>query len=412
LIGVIAAGATVLAACGSSSGTAGADSVTIVLNTPSGKMPFIGTFTQQGAKLAADEINKAGGITVGGKKYQVKLLALDNGLSSTTSMDNVKRAVSEKAVAIIDDGYTARDTAKIAGDAGIPIMVDWDTTAELIDPTARPNVYRIAPPNDSLSEHLAAYVAPKGLKLAIVHDDTEYADDGVKHLTEDFGKANARFDADIELPSSATGYATQALQAKQSGATGIVLWAQAPALAQFVKDYRAGGGTAKIFSGANAEDPIVRSQNADHPEYIEGLTYATFRITTEGGPEAWNAFRGKYEDAALNNGEGEEKLDFKTPKGRTVVQPPDWQIFPYDMVYLVKAALEKAGTVDTSGNKLIDALNGITIKSANGDNRGWTKDLHEGVVDDDIYFASFVDMKFKPVQDDPLSKTLPPLDQE
>jgi hypothetical protein len=81
------------------------------------------------------------------------------------------------------------------------------------------------------------------------------------------------------------------------------------------------------------------------------------------------------------------------------------------MVYLVKKALEKAGTVDPKQNKLIDALNNVQITSANGDNRGWKKDTHEGVVDDDIYFATFQDMEFKPVQDDPLSKSLPPIDQ-
>ena len=58
------------------------------------------------------------------------------------------------------------------------------------------------------------------------------------------------------------------------------------------------------------------------------------------------------------------------------------------------------------------ALDNVQIKSANGDNRGWKKDNHEGVVDDDIYFAVITDNKFKPVQDDPLSKSLPPIDQE
>ena len=415
ILGLTAITATILAGCTSSSpaggSTPGADAVTIVINTASGKLPYVGAFTQQGAQLAADEINKAGGVIVGGKKYQVNLVLVDNGLSSTTSIDNVKKAVSQKAVAIIDDGYTVKDTVKIAGDAGIPIMVDYDSTAELIDVTARPNLYRIAPPNDAMAEHLASYVAPKGLKLAIVHDDSAFGADGAKHLVDSFGKANVTFAADVTLPSTAAGFATEALQVNQSGATGVLLWARAPVLAQFVKDYRGGGGTAKLFSGPNAEDPIVRTQNADHPEYIDGLTYASFRITTEGGVDAWEAFRHKYETAKVNNGQTDFLVGVQTKDHKDVVQPPDWQIFPYDMVYLVKAALEKSGSIDTAGNKLINALNGTTIKSANGDNRGWTKDGHEGVVDDDIYFAVFDDMKFKPVQDDPLSKTLLPIDQ-
>src|ERR1700680_548261 len=121
-ISLIAAACTILSACslGSSSSSASADSVTIVLNTASAKLPYVAKFTQQGAQLAAEEINKQGGISVGGKKYQVRLETLDNGLSPTTSISNVSRAVTEKAVAIIDDGYTVNDTYQTAAAAGIP----------------------------------------------------------------------------------------------------------------------------------------------------------------------------------------------------------------------------------------------------------------------------------------------------
>jgi len=411
---VIAAAATVLTACSlaSAPATPGTDSITIVLNTASAKLPYVGKFTLQGAQLAAEEINRAGGVSVGGKKYQVKLEALDNGLSPTISLDNVRKAVSEKAVAIIDDGYTVHDTYQAAAAAGVPILIDYDTNAELVDTARRPNVYRIAPPDDAMAQHLATYLAPRHLRLALVHDDSEYGRDGARQLTDAFGKASARLAPNVELPSSGIGFSTEALQVKRSGATGALLWGRAPTIAQFIKDFRQGGGTAPLFSGPNAEDPVVRTQNADHPEYVEGLTYASFRITTEGGPASWGAFRKKYEDHNFNNGGPDFKVGVKANDNKDVVQPPDWQMFPYDMVYLVKAALEKSGTVETSGDKLIGALNGVQIKSANGDNRGWTKDSHEGVVDDDIYFAAFSDMKFKPVQDDPLSKSLPPIDQE
>jgi branched-chain amino acid transport system substrate-binding protein len=413
-ISVIAAAATVLTACSlaSAPATPHTDSITIVLNTASAKLPYVGKFTLQGAQLAAEEVNRAGGVSVGGKKYQVKLEALDNGLSPTISLDNVRKAVSEKAVAIIDDGYTVNDTYQAAAAAGIPILIDYDTNAELVDTARRPNVYRIAPPDDAMAMHLASYLAPRHLRLALVHDDSEYGRDGARQLTDAFGKASAQLAPNVELPSSGIGFSTEALQVKQSGATGVLLWGRAPTIAQFIKDYRQGGGTAALFSGPNAEDPVVRTQNADHPEYVEGLTYASFRITTEGGPTSWGAFRKKYEDHNFNDGGPDFKVGVKAIDNKDVVQPPDWQMFPYDMVYLVKAALEKSGTVETSGDKLIGALNGVQVKSANGDNRGWTRDSHEGVVDDDIYFAAFSDMKFKPVQDDSLSKSLPPIDQE
>jgi ABC-type branched-subunit amino acid transport system substrate-binding protein len=409
----------ILAGCGGGgTGGSGGPSVTIVLNQPFGKLPYVGNFTLQGARLAADAINKAGGVRVGGTAYTINLQPLDDQLSPSTALQNVQKAVSEKAVAIIDDGYTTDATYQAAQAAGIPILIDYDGNTALIDTDKRPGVFRIAPPDDAVAGKLADYVTQRRslTNLALVHDDSEYGKDGDAQMAQALGKDGAKPALDVELPSSAADYSTQALQVKQSGAAGVVLWARSPVIAAFVKALRQGGDTAPVFSGPDAEDPVVRTQNADHPDYVNGLTYASFRITTESGTDAWDKFRAAYEAQNFNTDDGKPGPDYRvgvnTSKSKPVVQPPDWQIFPYDMVHLVKAALEQAGTVDPTGGKIVTALNSVKITSGNGDNRGWTKDNHEGVADDDIYFAQFVDMEFKPVQDDPLSKSLPPIDQE
>ena len=59
----------------------------------------------------------------------------------------------------------------------------------------------------------------------------------------------------------------------------------------------------------------------------------------------------------------------------------------------------------------VDALEEVTVRGANGDERGFNDVNHEGVVDDDVYFARFSDMTFSPVKDDPLSSTLPTITQ-
>ncbi len=401
----------VLSACGGAAAPAG-PSVTIVINVPVGALPYVAKFSEQGAELAAGQINAAGGVKVGGKSYTIKLEVLDNQLSPSTSLDNVKRAAADNAVAVIDDGYTVDATYQAAAQAGLPILIDYDGNAALIDTDKRANVFRIAPPDDAVAAKLTGYVAGRNLKLALLHDDSEYGKDGSTQFRTALQQKSLTANPDLEIPSTATSLSDKALAVKQAGATGVLIWARAPVLAQMVRALRQGGVTAPIFAGPTAEDPVVRSQLADHPDWVEGLTYAAFRITTEGGPEAWGKFRKAYEDHKFNSGGPDYKVGVQASDHKDVVQPPDWQIFPYDMVYLVKSALEKAGTVDTSGDKIIDALNSVQITSANGDNRGWKKDNHEGVVDDDIYFATFLDMKFKPVQDDPLSKSLVPIDQE
>lgn len=382
---------------------------TIVLNVPESSLPFVAKFTQQGAQLAADQINAKGGVRVGGRAYDLRLVTLDNALSPTTSLANMGRAAADHAVAVIDDGYTAGATFRAAQDAGLPVLVDYNGDAALVDPTGRPNVFRIAPADDAVAQKLVAYVQQKNLKLAVVHDDSDYGRDGDKQLSAAMRSAPPV--TDVELPSNATDLSPQALKVVQAGATGVIVWARAPVLAQFVRALRQAGSQAAIFGSPTAEDPVVRTQLADHPDWVQGLTYASFRITTEEGPEDWDAFRKAYEQHDFNNGGPDYLVGVKNSEHRAVVQPPDWQMFPYDMVYLVKAALEKAGTIDPAGGKVISALNEVQVRSANGDQRGWTAENHEGLADDDIYFAHFQDMEFKPVADDPLSRSLPPIDQ-
>jgi len=60
---------------------------------------------------------------------------------------------------------------------------------------------------------------------------------------------------------------------------------------------------------------------------------------------------------------------------------------------------------------VLAALNQVSTRGANGDERGFNERNHEGVVDDDVYFARFRDMVFQPVGDDPLSSTLPVISQ-
>lgn len=69
----------------------------------------------------------------------------------------------------------------------------------------------------------------------------------------------------------------------------------------------------------------------------------------------------------------------------------------------------KAASSDPA--KITAALNEVTTEGANGDQRAFNRNNHEGVVDDDIYFARFHDMTYAPVKDDALSKTLPTLPQ-
>ena len=128
-------------------------------------------------------------------------------------------------------------------------------------------------------------------------------------------------------------------------------------------------------------------------------------MTAEIGPAPWNAFEQRYDDAF-----GARRVGVSSANGRPVISPPDYAMYPYDFVHLLAAALRAAKSTD--GVKVIAQLNEVTVEGANGDLRGFNRRNHEGVIDDDVYFARFSGMTYLPVRDDPLSSTLSPIDQE
>ena len=159
----------------------------------------------------------------------------------------------------------------------------------------------------------------------------------------------------------------------------------------------------QVISGQTGEDPLIRQRLAAHPEYLERLRFVSSRITAELGPKPFNTFRARYEKA-----QGVDKVGVQQD-GKDVVQPPDWQMYPYDAVNLVAEAIKDAGAL---GAPLVQTLNdGTKIIGANGDQRGYNATYHEGVSPQDMYFARFDGFVFVPVTDDPLSGTLPKVDQ-
>jgi ABC-type branched-subunit amino acid transport system substrate-binding protein len=397
-----AVAASVLAGCGSDSAPAGG-TLLIAVDAPFSTGSYIGKTIANGAQLAVDEINAQGGIVSGGRTYRLKVKRYDNAQSVRRAVANVRRALDDDAIAIVDDGTAVDASWQLARDAHVPIDITYGGGRGLVDEEARPNVFRIAPTDRGLSFRLAEYLIPKGLKIALLHDDTPYGQDGGDALDHAFSSNPEAVATRLTLPGGDTDLSPQILRARRAGATALLVWGEGATIAETVIAARSAGWDVPIYAPPSAEEPILRQQLADRPEWLDGLTFASGRMTAELGPGFFYAFQSKYEAAY-----GVQRVGVRTKAGQEVVAPPDYAMYSYDFVNVLAAALRQAGT---SGEKLVKALEQVTVRGANGDERGFNEHNHEGVVDDDVYFARFRDMTFHPVKDDPLSATLPTVSQ-
>lgn len=362
----------------------------IVVSAPLSTQPWIGRAIENGARLAATQVT--------GARSRVPVEVLDNGGSPQQAVADAQRAVAQHAAALITDGTGATAVAQVSEPAGLPVFVTFQGGASIVDPATRPTVFRIAPANKPMSIRLADYLAGRHPRIGLLGDDSSYGRDGAAAMRSAFRRDLVPLVSDLTVPADAADLSAEVLAARRAGATTLVLWCSASDVAAAVQAARSSGWQVPIYAGPTGEDPLVRQRLAAHPDWVNGLTFVSFRITAEVGPAPFEQYRAAYEKRF-----GAEKVGVRQD-GRDVVQPPDWSMFAYDAVRLVVAARAKGGS-------LLDALENTTITGANGDERGFGPQQREGVSPDDMYFARFDRFVFAPVKDDILSQGLPAVPQ-
>ena len=82
-----------LAGCGGSADKTQRKQLLIVVDAPFSKTPYLGRKIENGARLAAGEIN-AGGIKIGETQYELAIRTMDNALSPARAVANTRRASS------------------------------------------------------------------------------------------------------------------------------------------------------------------------------------------------------------------------------------------------------------------------------------------------------------------------------
>ena len=391
------------AGCGKSSRASGGK-IVIAVDVPVTGSPYVAQTIRHGVALAANNLNSGGGIVVGTHSYRLAVKLYDNHLSARQAVEDTRRALDAGAVAIVTDGTGVDATWQLANRDHVPICITYDGGTGLVDVEKRPNVFRIAPTNHGIAFRLAEYLIPKGLKVGLLHDDSAYGQEGAADVGRAFSGNPRSVAIRMTLPFGSTDLSPQILRARRSSATALLVWGLPPTIAAVLTAARSIGWKVPVYASPTGADPFVRQQLADHPSWVDGLTFAAGRLTAEVGTGPFQSFESQYESAY-----GVDKVGVKSSDGSPVIQPPELAMYAYDFTHVLVAALTRAGSLDAK--KVLAALNEVTTQGANGDERGFNRHNHDGVVDDDVYFARFHEMTYAPVKDDPLSSTLPVIPQ-
>lgn len=343
---VAAMAVTVLTGCGSNSGSSSkkdADKYYIGgIGPTTGATAIYGTAVKNGAQIAVDEINAAGGIN--GKQIEYRFEDDQND--------------AEKAV-------NAYNTLK---DWGMQMLVGTTTTAPCIavaGKTASDNVFQITPsasspsvlssgngnvfqvcftdPNQGVAS--AQYIAENKLatKIGIIYDSSDVYSSGIEEKFEAEAKtqglnivSKAAFTAD-----SKTDFGTQLQKAKDAGADLLFLPIYYQEASIILKQADTMGYKPKFF-GVDGMDGILTVENFD-TKLAEDVMLLT-------------PFAADAKDKTVQN-------FVKTYKEKYKDTPNQFAADSYDAVYALKAAIEESkATTDMSASDMCDALKGAMTK--------------------------------------------------
>jgi len=335
------------------SGTASAaDPIKIGVSGPySGGSAPMGTSMRDGVKLAAAEINAAGGVL--GRPIQ--LVERDDEALPVHGVQVTQELISkEQVVAGLGFINTAVSLAaqRYYEEAKIPVINNVATGSKITHQFEAPEfpdnyVFRTAAADGIQSAMIVdeAVVKRKFTKVAILADSTNYGQLGREDLEKALDKRGIKPVAEEKFNIKDVDMTSQLLKAKQAGAQAILTYAIGPELAQIAN------GMEKL----DWKVPMIGSWTLSMANFIDNAgkngdgARMPQTFIQEGDTPKRKAFIAAYQKAY--------KVD-RIPSPVSAAQG-------YDSLYLLVAAIRQAGSTD--GVKIRQALENL-------------KDKYEGVV--------------------------------
>jgi branched-chain amino acid transport system substrate-binding protein len=296
-----------------------------------------GTNFRNGIELAVKEINAAGGIL--GRRIEMTT-------ADTQSNPGVAKGLAQKAV---DDGVFAVFGPVFSGSilvsmaetrkAEIPNFTGGEAAA--ITKQGNPYIFRTSFTQDTAMPKVARYMANnlKAKSVAVIYVNNDFGKGGRDAVTKALEALGAKVTTDISTDQNQVDFSAAVLKAKQSNADVIFCYTNEEESARLLRELRKQGVTKPIVG-----ETVLTSQKVIElaGEAANGAV-AHVGLTVDAPIPALKDFRAKFER--------------------------DWKFTPdhngikgYTGVYVLKAAIEKAGKFDRQ--LVAQTMKGLSLKAA------------------------------------------------
>ena len=369
-LALVAAAALSLAACSNSSNTASSadngsteagaseaasdggsanpdlETITIGSTGPlTGGAASYGISVKQGAEIAIEEINNAGGVKVGDKSYNLALQFEDDEADEEKAR-TAYSTLMDKKVDVIMGAVTSGSSLAITDLTKADNILQLTPSGSAAAITANDNVFRLCFTDPIQGKTIADYIIKQGYdSVAVLYNNSDEYSTGVyeafKNELIETGNPELLV-AEESFVSDDVDFTAQLTKIKATDAKIIFVPAYYEAAAYIAKQVKDLGLEVEIV-GSDGWDGVL-GQVTD-TSVLDGVVFLTPFYPTDPSEKVQNfvkTYKAKYNNAI----------------------PDQFAADSYDSVYVLKAAFEKAGTKDTAD--LIKAMTEISVDGLTG----------------------------------------------
>lgn len=299
-----------------------------------------GISVRQGAQVAVDEINEAGGVK--GMKFE---LVFEDDECDEEKAVSAYNKIMDKGANVILGAVTSGCSIAVSEESVNDGILQITPSGSAMDCTKYDNGFRICFTDPLQGELMAQYISDQGLKNpAIIYD---VASDYSKGIHDAFvakaGELGMTIAADESFTGGDVDFKTQLTKIKSTNADCIFLPIYYTEVG-YISEQASTVGVSLPYFGSDGWDGVINQLNGNTAN-IEGATFLTpFVATSEN--EKVKSFVSKYEAAYSST-------------------PDQFAADAYDGVYVFKAVIEATGG-DVSNEALVGAMTKISVDGVTG----------------------------------------------
>jgi branched-chain amino acid transport system substrate-binding protein len=300
----------------------------------------VGGFVKEGYELAVEEVNKRGGLTVGGKKLPVQLTILDDTTTQSTAVSLADRLVNSDRVDVLLGTYSSHlvEAQSTIGEQNRIPYVNGGGGATKIYRRGFKYLFGVISPVEILGTTLMAWIdvqqkagkLPKPAKIALLWENTAHGKDFKKGISDFVARSGGAYTIDVDESFPLDGKDFGALLGKVKAA-GVDLFLADAHLSDYItmhRQYVAAGMCHKVVSyGARgSEKGAIEALGQENVNYVVS---------------------GVWWSAELAKKSAQAKAFVEAFKARYGGRAPEWfQALGYESARAVFTAIEQAGTLD------------------------------------------------------------------